>query len=158
MQLELRISDQGSEIRSQRNEVKFPPRQARPVRAGDLIYEVLSRSLGQTAAERIMKTVKSDEQSLRDAAQMIKEGNAAAAEAEKKVDAGKEILCRWLKEKREIDINTLSIGEMVLIENVCLVEIGSMMKFDEKGFLAAQPTLYAQYKRALKTKKFKALV
>ena len=88
----------------------------------------------------------------------LKEANAVKGKSDKLVEASKAALSKWLLDERKLDIQTLQIGDMVQIEGVVLIEISAMSKFDEKGFLIAQPVLHAEYKKDLLVKKFKPLV
>jgi hypothetical protein len=85
------------------------------------------------------------------------EANAAKAKADKIVESSKEGLAKWLLEQRDINIETLQIGDMVMIENVVLIEIGKQERFDEKGFLVSEPALHAQWVKPRPVKKFKSI-
>jgi hypothetical protein len=108
-----------------------------------------------------MKTVKPNEEeaaSLKKAASMLKVSNELLASAKKSVEAAKEQIAGWLKTNREIDIELLPIGEFVNVDGVCLIERGKQNKFDEKGFLIAQPALHAEFKKDFAMTKYKVLV
>src|SRR4051794_27131416 len=108
-----------------------------------------------------MKTVKPNEEEaagLKQAARLLKVANELLASAKKEAEAAKEQLAKWLKEKREIDLEVLAIGEFVNIDGVCLIEKGKQNKFDEKGFLVAQPALHGQFKKDFPITKYKVLV
>jgi len=92
------------------------------------------------------------------AAWLIAEGNKAMAKAKKEIEAGKETLARWLKNERGIDINSLPIGSMVNIEGICLVEVGSQTRFDQKRFAVINPITFAKFNCVNATLKFKPLV
>jgi hypothetical protein len=124
----------------------------------EILPSVLSRCLGAAAANNIMKTIKSDEQSLKDAAQMIKDGNAMFGVAKKKTEAGKEIVSRWLKDNRGIDLETLPIGEILNLDGVVLIEIGKQTRFDEARFAQERAEDHAAYMRDNPVRKFKPLV
>lgn len=103
-------------------------------------------------------TIKSDEQVLLNAAQLIKDGNKQLAVAKKQVDNAKEAVAKWLKENRNIDIEQLPINEVVNVGGVLLINIGSQNKFDEAAFAMENPELYAEFKRDRATRQFKPLV
>ena len=105
-----------------------------------------------------MKTFKANDDMLRQAAQMIKDGNAAMASGKKQSDAGKAMIAQWLKDNRQCDIANLPISEIVSIESVCLVEIGKQTRLDQKGMAVESPELFAKYQREFPTVKFKPLV
>lgn len=88
---------------------------------------------------------------------ILEAANAALAKAKKQVEQAKENLCRWLSEKRGVSVESLGIGEMVLIEGAVILEIGKMDKLDEPGLRQKQPEIYAQFLKPIKVKKFKAL-
>lgn len=107
-----------------------------------------------------MKTVKPNEEeavTLKKAARMIRISNELMASAKKAVEAAKEQIAGWLKTNREIDIESLPIGEMVNVDGVCLIERGKQNKFDEKGFLVAQPAVHAEFKKDFPITKYKVL-
>lgn len=108
-----------------------------------------------------MTTVKpqgADLEKLQKAAKLLKKSNALFAIAKKDSDAAKSEISDWLKAERQIEIETLPIGEFVHVENVCMIERGKQNKFDEKGFLIAEPKLHADWKKDLPITKYKALV
>lgn len=104
-----------------------------------------------------MKTFKANDETLRQAAQMIKDGNAKLAEGKKQTDAGKAMIEQWLKDARQCDISQLPIGEIVNIETVCLVEISKQTRFNEKRFAVECPEQFASYREECPVKKFKPL-
>lgn len=108
-----------------------------------------------------MKTCKpsdGDLEILQGIAATLKAANAKAAEATKAVEAAKEQLAKWLREKRDCEIETLLIGDMVQIEGVVLIEIASQRRFDEKSFQLEEAKLHEQYMKNRPVKKFKPLV
>jgi hypothetical protein len=105
-----------------------------------------------------VKTIKSDAPSLRAAAQMIKDGNELLAQAKEKVDAGKQIITRFCADERDINIETLPIGEVLNVADVVLIEIGRMRKFDEKKFSFDHPAEHEEYKSVFPVRKFKPLI
>lgn len=105
-----------------------------------------------------MKTIKTDDPAVLDAVRNLKAANAMFGEAKKKSEASKEMLARWLKEHRGIELETLAIGEMVQIDGVLLIEISKQNKFDEAAFSLDHPQLHADYHRDKSIKKFKPLV
>jgi hypothetical protein len=105
-----------------------------------------------------MKTFKVNDETLRQAAQMVKDGNAKLAEGKKQSDAGKAMIETWLKENRDCDLASLPVGEIVNLESVCLVEIGKQTRFNEKRFAVEHPELFASYREEMPVKRFKPLV
>jgi hypothetical protein len=108
-----------------------------------------------------MKTVRPNEaeiQELLTAAVNLKSANQRLAAANKDVDNAKSILRRWLNTSREIDVDTLQIGEIVNIEGVCLIERGKQNKFDEARFAVDSPAVYGAFRRDFPMTKFKPLV
>jgi hypothetical protein len=104
-----------------------------------------------------MKTFRTDDERLPAWARDLREANAQLAVARKVVEVAKENFTRWLAENRDVDVRTLPAGEMICIEGVLLVEVRSQNRFDEAGFAAAQPELYAAHKRLVPTVMFKPL-
>jgi hypothetical protein len=108
-----------------------------------------------------VKTVKPNEQEsaeLQKAARLLKVSNELLASAKKEADAAKELLAKWLKEKRDIDVEVLLIGEIVNIDGVCLIKKGKQNKFDVNGFMVAQPALHAEFKKDFPITKYEVLV
>ena len=105
-----------------------------------------------------MKTFKANDETLTQAAKMIREGNAKLAEGKKQSDAGKAMIETWLRDNRQCDIASLPIGELVNIEAVCLVEIGKQTRFNEKRFAVEQPETFASYREEMRVTKYKPLV
>lgn len=99
-----------------------------------------------------------DLEKLQAAAKLLKEANKFFAIAKKNSESAKAAISEWLKANRQLDIETLKIGEMVMVESVCLIEIGSQNKFDEKAFLLAEPELHQKFKKDFSFTKFKSLV
>lgn len=97
-------------------------------------------------------------QSAIDAAKLLKESNSLLANATKQVEAAKSAIASILKDNREIDIETLNIGEMVLIDGVMLIECSKQNKFDSKSFMLAEPAKFAEFKRDFPTRKYKSLI
>ena len=88
------------------------------------------------------------------AARTLKESNLQVAAAEKAVDAAKAQLIKWLKEERKLDLDALEIGEVINIEGVALIKIGSMNKFDARGFQLAEAELYKKWVKSIPVKRF----
>lgn len=105
-----------------------------------------------------MKTFKANDETLKQAARMIKDGNAMLAKGKKQSEAGKATIEQWLKEQRGCDLSALAIGEIVSIETVCLVEIGKQTRLDQAAMQLQDPVLFAKYQREFATVKFKPLV
>ncbi len=105
-----------------------------------------------------MKTIKSNDAALVNAAQQIKQGNAILALAKKQVDAGKTAIETWLKDNRQVDLATLPIGEMVNIDGICLVEVGKQSRLDQSALQLEQSEIFAQYRKDFPCLKFKPLV
>jgi hypothetical protein len=108
-----------------------------------------------------MKTFKPSEteaRELRIAAAKLEVANKALGEAKKNAEAAKEQLGKWLKAERELDLATLGIGEMILIEDVVLIEIGKQARFDEKAFLLAEPAKHAEFKKDLPILRYKPII
>ncbi|HEV2210839.1 MAG TPA: hypothetical protein VG167_18860 [Verrucomicrobiae bacterium] len=97
-------------------------------------------------------------ESLQKAAISLDRANDAMAEAKRASEAAKETIAKWLRDKREVDIDKLPIGELVHIDDVVMIEIARMRKFDSTLFHSEKPELYQQYQRDLAVKKFKPLV
>lgn len=95
---------------------------------------------------------------LKGAARMLKAANAMFAVAKKDSEAAKEEISKWLKSERQIDLETLQIGEFVNVEGVCIIEKAKQNKFDEKGFLVAEPKLHEQWKKDLPITKYKPVI
>ena len=95
---------------------------------------------------------------LKKAAMLLKRSRKVKADAEKEEEAAKETLRRYLTQSRKIDVETLKIGEMVLIENICMIEVKPRNKFDEKDFLSKQPAVHAAFKREFPTVYYNPLV
>ena len=105
-----------------------------------------------------MQTFKTSDTMLRQAAQMIKDGNAKLTEGKKQSDAGKAMIEQWLKDNRQCDVASLAIGELVNIETVCLIEIGKQNRLDQKAMQLELPEVFAKYQKQFPTIKFKPLV
>lgn len=95
---------------------------------------------------------------LKGAARLLKAANEALAIAKKQSETAKEAICTWLKEARAIEIETLPIGEMIILEGVCVIERSSQNRFDEKGFMLAEPEAHARWKKDLPVNRYKPLV
>ena len=100
----------------------------------------------------------SELQSLKEKADCLKKFNAVQAETKKTIEATKAFFAKWLKDNRGLDLETLPIGEIVVIEGVVMIEMGKMDKFDEKAFLLEHADLHATFKRPLPVTKYKPLV
>lgn len=107
---------------------------------------------------RTFKPNATQRKKLQEVATNLKDANALLAIATKSVEASKKHLAEWLHETHGLGLDTLKIGEMVQIEGVILIEIGSMNKFDEKAFLLADPEQHARFKKDFAVKRFKPLV
>lgn len=109
---------------------------------------MITLKVTEASAQKSLQTVMSD----------LKEANAAAAAANKKAEACKEYVTRWLKENRNISLENLKIGDIVHVEGICMIEISKQNKFDQNEFMLAQPGLFEEYKRDFAVRKWKALV
>jgi hypothetical protein len=87
----------------------------------------------------------------------LRQANAVLAKAKESADAAKEAIINWLKSERSIDIETLPIGEIVMIEDVVIIKITSQNRFDEKAFLLADPAIHAKWKKDMPVRKFDPL-
>jgi hypothetical protein len=104
-----------------------------------------------------MKTTKPNDQEigkLITAAQSVKSGNRAIADGKKLVETGKEYIADWLAKNRAIELDKQPFDEVVSIQGVCVVQIGSQVRFDEKAFMIQHPELHAQFMRKNKILKF----
>jgi hypothetical protein len=88
----------------------------------------------------------------------LRDANKKMAEAKKAVEASKEMLSKCLLEERGVILDELPIKEMVHIEGVVMIEIGSQNKFDQSSFMIAEPELFAKWKRDIPVIRFKPLV
>jgi hypothetical protein len=95
---------------------------------------------------------------LQQAARLLKNANAATTRAEKEIETAKAKLSQWLLAERNTNLDTLDIGALVNIEDVALIEIGQMTKFDEKTFALAKPGLHAEYLKPRRVKRFKPAI
>ncbi len=102
-------------------------------------------------------TESSQLESLKTVAIDLKEANAAVAAANNKAEACKDYISRWLSINRKINVADLPVGEIVIIEGVCMIEIASQNKFDAKEFLLAHPALHEEFKREFPMRKYKVL-
>jgi len=107
---------------------------------------------------QMFKPAEADLEALQSAAKRLKRGNAMFAIAKKETESAKQTISDWLMAKRETNLETLAIGDMICIEGVVLIEMSSMNKFDESTFLAANPALHEAFKRDIPVKRFKPLV
>lgn len=105
-----------------------------------------------------MKTVKIDDAELKQAIVNLRVANSVLATAKKNADNAKETITNKLRTLRDINLETLAIGDLVCVDKLLIVEIGKQNRFDEANFQLQHPTLHAQYKKDFATKKFKALV
>jgi hypothetical protein len=92
------------------------------------------------------------------AAKLLKLNNSLLADATKQVETAKKAIAEILKDYRGIEVETLPIGEMVMIEGVLLLKINSQNKFDSKQFALDNPVEFAKYKKDFATKRFDSLV
>lgn len=95
---------------------------------------------------------------LKAAAILLNAANKSIAAAEKTRESSKAEIAQWLKENRQLELDTLPIGEFVNIEGVCLIERGKMNKFDEKAFIFAHAELHSQFKKDVAVTRFKPTV
>ncbi len=95
---------------------------------------------------------------LQAAAQQLQTANTQIAAANKDAENAKATLAKWLKEKRSVDVNTLGIGALIVIEGAALIEVTRQIRFDEVSFSQADPTTYAKFRRDVLIRKFKPLV
>lgn len=108
-----------------------------------------------------MKTYKPSPQELpglKDAAGLLKRSNALAAAAAKAVEAAKRQLAKWLKEQRGVELESLVVGDVVQIDNVCLIEVTGQKRFDQASFRLAQPEMFEEWEKETAVKKFKPLL
>ena len=108
-----------------------------------------------------MQTVKpsgEDLAGLLEAARILVRSNKALNEAKKSADAAKEKIEQWLKSNRGIELEALKIGDMVLVDQVCLIERSKMTKFDERAFLIAHPALHEEFKKDIPVTKWKPVL
>src|ERR1043166_829151 len=100
-----------------------------------------------------------------DSAKRLRAANAAQAAAEKIVKTEKAIFSRFLQEEKGITVETMPVGEELLIQtvidgktvDVLRIEIGKANLFDEEGFKASDPDTYAKWIKEFPRRKFKAL-
>jgi hypothetical protein len=95
---------------------------------------------------------------LKAAAILLKAAYKTISQAGKTIDAAKADIAQWLKANRDIDLETLPIGEMVNVEGVCLIERAKQNKFDEGAFFLKHADLHTQFKKDFPITKFKVLV
>lgn len=105
-----------------------------------------------------MKTIKLTNPAAIKAAQMIKQARELANESRKLDEAGKATLATIVKDERDIDFDALSIGEIINIDKICLVEIGKQTRLDQAAMQLQDPVLFAKYQKEFATIKFKPLV
>lgn len=105
-----------------------------------------------------MKVLKIDDSDLLQACRNLKEANAALAQANKSAKSAKGLIKLKLIELREIDIETLDIGELLSVEKLLLIEIGKQSRFNEAQFELDQAELYQSYKKDFPVVKYKPLV
>lgn len=107
---------------------------------------------------RTFKPAEADLPELQKSAARLKTANRLFGVAKRESEAAKKHLSDWLREKRDLDIAVLPIGEFVSLEGVALIEIGKQNRFDEDAFVLAQPETYEQFKKDFPVRKFKPLV
>ena len=95
---------------------------------------------------------------LKQAASLLKAANSAAAAAKKSQEAAKEQIAGWLKSNRNLNLDDLPIGDLVIIEGAIAVKIGKRESFDQKGFSLAEGDLFAKWTRPFPVKNFDPLV
>lgn len=95
---------------------------------------------------------------LRGIAETLRDANKRKNEAEKAAEAAKKKLGEHLKERRQFEIETMTIGDIVHVEDVIMIEVSSQNKFDAKAFMLAEPESYEKYKRDFPMLKFKPMV
>ena len=124
----------------------------------DLSVKQTPKAYGRKENVQTVKPNPQNDSVLRQAAVMLKNANAALSSAKKQADAAKTTIAAWLLENRQINVDTLPIGEIVNIDGVALIEIGKQNRFDQKAFALAQPTLTLEFTREFPTVKVKPLV
>jgi hypothetical protein len=77
------------------------------------------------------------------------------AKAKKQAEAAKSTISDWLEKQRKVTVATLPVGEMVMLEGVCLIEISKQSKFDEKTFMSLHVELHASFKKDFPVVKYK---
>lgn len=95
---------------------------------------------------------------LESAVRNLKAANAALAANKKTADNAKATIARILKEQRQLEIETLPIGELVCVNSFLIIEIGKQNKFDAAQFQLDEPALYEGYKKDFPCVKYKALI
>ena len=79
-----------------------------------------------------MKTTKPNKNEiieLAQAAQLIKTGNRWAANGKKASENGKAAITEWLAKSRQIKLADEPIDEVILIEEICVIQIGAQTRF-----------------------------
>lgn len=104
-----------------------------------------------------MQKFKIQDETLEKACADLKTANATLAEAKKRADNAKAVIESRLAELRGIKLDSLSIGELVSVEGVLLLEIGKQTRFDEASFQVTHAELYQNFRKEFATKKFKVL-
>ena len=105
-----------------------------------------------------MKVLKIEDDQLKQACQNLKEANEALGRANKTAKGAKAIIEKKLYELRELNLETVPIGEIVTVEKLLLIEIGKQNRFDDEQFELDHPELYQSYKKDFRCKKFKPLL
>jgi len=92
-----------------------------------------------------MKLLKIEDDDLTQACRDLRAANDAAAEAEKKRKAAKEMIKRKLWELREVNLSLLPIGEKIYVDKTLLIEVAKQNRFDSSQFEIDHPEDYAGY-------------
>jgi hypothetical protein len=106
---------------------------------------------------RTCKPADCDLQTLQQTADRLRQANQQLSRAGKLRDAAKKSLSDWLRNNRQIDIEALPVGEIVVIEGIALIEIDSQNRFDEDAFLLSDPEKHAAFRKELPIRKIKPL-
>jgi len=102
-----------------------------------------------------MKLLKIDDDDLTQACRDLQAANDAAAEADKKQKAAKEIIKRRLWELRELNLSLLPVGEKVYVDKILLIEIAKQNRFDSSQFKLDSPAQYDRYCKEFSVVKMK---
>jgi hypothetical protein len=86
---------------------------------------------------------------------LLKEANASMSRAKKDQENAKSTIQKILLDERKLDLSKLKIGDMVLVENCVMFEMGSMNKFAESDFALSHIDLYEQFKKIHPVHKYK---
>jgi hypothetical protein len=102
-----------------------------------------------------MKVLKIDDSDLTQACRDLRTANEAAADAAKCQQAAKDMIRRRLWELRELQLETLPIGEKVYVDKLLLIEIAKQTRFDQQQFRLDRPDEFDAYMKDFPIVKFK---